>query len=296
MSVEPYSVLFTFGDNDTFPLWYLQEVEGIRRDVQVVVGEYLKTDWYARQIRDLTRPCPAGVDPLSDPSRIVCQRPYEELAAVRYGTGPAQVPGQVVIDMGVAVRPPERAALTLDDGAIDRVVGTFLPVDEDVTVDLGPIRTTIRGGTTFTARERLTLQILVDSLDERPVYFSSPVSTPLTLGLGDRLVREGMAFRVSLEDPATRPDVARMPNDAYALATGPFVSSERTGRLLDEVFVHSGGLPDWDFWPDPTVGVPDYYAWAYLAVARAAFMRGEDGTGERYLREAERWSVLGSGN
>lgn len=304
MSVEPYGLLFTNGDNDTFPLWYLQEVEGIRRDVTVAVTSYLNTDWYVRQLRELTRPCEPGEDPDADPTRIVCQRPYtaENTGAV-YTTDPgeAEAAGKVPIVLDYTIRPPERSIFgdDLDDVTVDRVVRSLIPVEETTEYPLGPVQATFEGGQYMYPWHQFSLAAVVNSLGDRPVYFASSGSAASAFGLRPHVVRQGLAFRLHPGDPAELIDRGVRRNTDVSPLTGvvgSWVDVERTKLLAEEVFVHNTGIPDdWVHWPDrSTIGIPNYYAWVYYALFTDAESRGDPAGQSAFGARWNAWTRLGS--
>ncbi|HEU5359034.1 MAG TPA: DUF2723 domain-containing protein, partial [Gemmatimonadales bacterium] len=163
-SVGPYGILVTYGDNDTFPLWYLQEVEGVRRDVTVVCLALANTDWYVRQLRD------------------VPVRPFDEAAAPPVWRGLHPVA-------------PDRPLLAMSDSEISDIAGRLIPVTRTDTLTLGPIRQVIPAGVTLYPNQFVVLRILQQNLGRRPFAWSVTAGREF-LGLEDRVVLQGMAWRV----------------------------------------------------------------------------------------------------
>ncbi|HSM05264.1 MAG TPA: DUF2723 domain-containing protein [Longimicrobiales bacterium] len=229
-SVEPYGILFTHGDNDTFPLWYLQEVEGVRRDVTVVVGTYLFTDWYPRQMVELTAP--------------ERQRPYDPDA-----------PGSFFPERTAPTRPV--TLLTMDE--LDALRGGVLASDQ--TVAFPELSVTFPQGMSIHRANWVTLRMIIDSIDERPVYFSNSVGAMRELGLSPFAVRHGLVHRLevrNLDGPH---------RDGLVQGTEPYGAAwfdlPRTLELWDEIY-RFRGLRDRAIWTDrATLDVP----WQFYALS-----------------------------
>lgn len=301
MSVEPYGVLFTNGDNDTFPLWYLQEVEGIRRDVTVIVTSYLNTEWYTKQLKRITAPCDPDMGPSEDWSRIICQRPYTaENTSAAYVTDPTSMPSKVSLVVATGIKEPTKSIIPLTDEQIDQVSQNYVRIEGNRSVRLGNINTVLRDGDSLVPWEQYALALIGEVIDERPIYFSSSGNAAVSLGLTDYLVRQGLAYRLNngpLEEVEGTEGVIRMLPSPYESVIGQWVDMARTHTLLTEVFVHRSGIPDeWTHWPDlATIGIPNYYAWGYLALSQAALQTSDEELMEQYSERAEAWLRLGTG-
>jgi hypothetical protein len=186
-SVEKDAIVFTNGDNDTFPVWYLQDVAGVRRDVRIVNLSLGQTTWYVEQLKN-REPFGAKKIPLSFTDQQL-QVPEDDPRALSYDYG---VPAEEIV---IKVDPKIMAKFTNDQALIDR--GTM-----SWTFKGSRGRQEANGTTMYFVgvQHKLVRDILVQTKFERPVYYSTSVGDPSWadeyVDLDDYLRLEGMCFRV----------------------------------------------------------------------------------------------------
>ncbi len=295
MSVDPYAILFTNGDNDTFPLWYLQEVEGIRRDVTVMVMSYLNTPWYVRQIKGLTDPCPEGVDPLATPTRIVCQRPFQP-EQVPESIRPFLIGGDLPVSAGApGLRPPTRSIVPIGDDEIREIANTPpYYLDQDRIFRAGNIESVLPANSVMIPSDVFMAYMITTALGDRPIYFAMTTQAYEELGLRPFLIRQGVAFKLNNGpvQPDSLPGVIETPRGAMPLM-GAYVDLPRTEKLFEEVFLHRGGFPDWNQWVDSaTEGIPFYYGYTHLGLGEIFRTMGDSTKAAYHVEQGERFLRL----
>lgn len=197
-SLKPNAIVFSNGDNDTFPLWYNQEVEGQRTDVRVCNLSYLQTDWYIDQMkRGAYESAPLPIS-------------WE---AKDYVTGKNEVMWvedmiKEPIDMKTAFD------FLLSDDPATKMNGEsfipssklFLPVDANQVIKSGTLAPERAGEIVpqidvelkrrITKSEIMILEMLKTNNWKRPVYFAVTVGDDYYLGLNDHFELTGLAYQI----------------------------------------------------------------------------------------------------
>jgi hypothetical protein len=244
-SVEPYGILFTNGDNDTFPLWYIQEVEGVRQDVSLVNLSLGNTDWYIRQLRD---------NPV---------RPFD----------PAQAPW--FAPLAPATPPPPLHSWS------DAQIGALYPqlLEQGFTFRAGRISQPVEAGTPLYVKDVLMMRLIQENATRRPIYYSVTAGGGNWLGLHQYMANEGLAIRVHV---AAAPDTARlMPGSVLGIP----VDVPRTDSLVSHVYRYAGLLEADTLDLDPTNrNIATNLSLPFLALGQAFELRGNRARALEYLR------------
>jgi hypothetical protein len=244
-SVEPYGILITAGDNDTFPLWYAQEVEGIRRDVTLANLSLMNTRWHLRQLRRRQTPAfdPAEAASLWRPKRSEAPMAWPRPKEPVFSLTEAQLDS-----LPEAMRVPEQGGVTFDSLKI--------AFGQDVLL----------------LQDLATIFLIRDNMGKRPIYFSwSDGGYPdQTLGLSEYLVSQGFVRKL-MPKPV-------VPNDSIVLSSSlGYLDLPLTEKLLWDVYHwRSAARNRPRGWVDPPSGsILQLYAVVYGGASKAFASAGQ---------------------
>lgn len=212
-SCEPNAILFTNGDNDTFPLWYAQEVEGIRTDVRVVNLSLLNTDWYINQMKRKVYdsdpvPFTLGEDKYRQGTRDV------SFLDESRNTGQVHVNVEQIINFMTT----DKDMRTVNSGEVVSVIPTknfSVPVDKDLVIANGTVteadsanivdQLEWRINRSYLLKNNLMqLDLLATNKWERPIYFAVTTGPDSYINLDSYFRLVGLAYQlVPIKAPAS---------------------------------------------------------------------------------------------
>ncbi len=234
-SCAPNAILFTNGDNDTFPLWYLQEVEGIRTDIRIVNLSLGNTPWYVNQLKN-QEPHGAMKVKLSFPDEMLTEQNFRP------------IPWDPAMDSIMV--PPDyyKKSVNYNNYAgLSEKAKAFLKDEYDVKdstiIRSGKIVWRVDNSVSYNGVKALRVQDLLvkDIIEqnnwERPIYFAVTCSEDCKVGIGEYLKMEGIAYRLV---PERRPGAGAELVNEQILRTQLFEENPSYRKVYEPGFKFRG--------------------------------------------------------
>ncbi len=252
-------IIFTNGDNDTFPLWYNQDVEGVRTDARVCNLSYLQTDWYIDQMRRPAYDSPSvpiswerieycsgtneyvSIEPSMKEAVLEHYRQNPEEARQQFGDNPFELKNILKYwvrskNSDLHLIPTDTLYMTIDKEAV-RKSGMMMASDsipDRMVISLKGKRALYKG-------DLMILEMLAQCNWERPIYVAVSVGDENYINLGDNVITEGLAYRITpfttMQDGKPLPGVKNFDTERTydnIMHRFKFGGLEQQGIYLDE--------------------------------------------------------------